>query len=316
EGTRRRVFAAMDELGYRPHALARGLASKRSRILAFLFPTSERGLGSTDLEFITGAADGARSLGYHLVLWSSDSHEAAELHHLLQQGLVDGVVLMEVHLDDARIAYLREIKFPFSIVGRCTDLTDLSYVDIDFEQTVREAVTYLVQLGHTHIGFFNHGKEQFDAGYGPSVRTQLAFEHAVQEAGVHGVSRFCNAAPQAGYAGFNAMLKECPQLTALASLNERIVPGLMRAITDRGWTVPDDMSLIALVSSVRVAEMSTPPLTTLAPPAAELGRLGVELLVQQLEGLPSPVSSSLLPCRLVLGGSTSVPRPIAQEKQA
>ena len=148
--TRLRIFAAMEELGYHPHALARGLASKRSRILALLFPTSERGLGNTDLEFIIGAADTARDLGYNLVLWTSDINDSVELRQLIQQGLVDGVVLMEVHLDDRRIAYLREIGFPFSIIGRCTDLTGIAYTDIDFEQTVHDAVMHLIELGHTH----------------------------------------------------------------------------------------------------------------------------------------------------------------------
>src|SRR5512140_3353765 len=86
EETRQRVFQAMDELGYRPHALARGLASKRSRILALLFPTLERALGITELDFFTGAAAAARQNDYHLVLWSVDISDSNELLELAQQG--------------------------------------------------------------------------------------------------------------------------------------------------------------------------------------------------------------------------------------
>ncbi len=304
EETRQRIFAAMEELGYRPHALARGLASKRSRILALLFPTSERGMGTTDLEFIIGAADTARDLGYHLVLWTSDINDAVELRQLIQQGLVDGVVLMEVHLNDRRIAYLQEIDFPFSIIGRCADNTGLAYTDIDFEQTVRTAVQHLVELGHTDIAFINHAREVFDAGYGPAVRTTDAFQRITQELGIHSVIRFCHPTAQAGYTTFNALIDERPEITAIAAMNERCFPGMLQAIADRGWCVPDDISLISLVSSPDVAEMSMPPLATLAPPAAELGRLGVELLVQQLDGRPVSITERLLPCRLVLGGST------------
>ncbi|WP_298984229.1 LacI family DNA-binding transcriptional regulator [Caldilinea sp.] len=308
EETRQRIFTAMRELGYQPHALARGLASKRSRILALLFPTSERGLGNTDLEFIIGAVDAARELGYHLILWTSGVDDVVELGQLIQQGLVDGVVLMEVHLHDKRVEYLREIEFPFSVIGRCADVAELPYTDIDFEQTVREAISHLVELGHADIGFFNYALEVFEAGYGPAVRVAQAFERITQEMGVRGVARFCHAYAQAGYEAFNALLDEHPEITAIAVMNERSVPGILQAIDDRGWCVPDDISLILLVSSRQVAEMSMPPLTTLAPPAAELGKLGVELLVQQLDGRSVSASQTLLPCHLVVGESTGVRR--------
>src|SRR5664279_1080795 len=92
EDTRRRIFQAMDELGYQPHALARGLAGKRTRIIALLIPSSARGLGATALEIVTGAAEAARARGYHLVVWSTELNGIAELQLLINQGLVDGVV--------------------------------------------------------------------------------------------------------------------------------------------------------------------------------------------------------------------------------
>jgi DNA-binding LacI/PurR family transcriptional regulator len=304
EETRQRIFAAMEELGYRPHALARGLASKRSRIIALLFPTPERGLGFTELEFVTSAADAAREKGYHLVLWLSDLHDRDELRQLTQQGLVDGVIVMEVHLNDERVELLREIGFPFSMIGRCADTGNIACVDIDFEQTARETIDYLSALGHTHVAFLNQSQSVFDAGYGPVVRAQARFEEAVQSAGLHGVTRFCLAAPRAGYEAFNALLGECPHLTALVTMNERAVPGVMQAIAERGWRIPDNFSLVVIVSSARVAEMTIPPLTTADAPAAELGRLGAELLIQQLETQAPDAPSVLLPCRLVVRGSS------------
>jgi DNA-binding LacI/PurR family transcriptional regulator len=304
EETRQRIFAAMDELGYRPHALARGLASKRSRIIALLFPVSERGLGITELEFVTSAADAARENDYHLVLWPSEMHDPNELRQLTQQGLADGVIVMEVHLIGERISLLREIGFPFSMIGRCADTTGLDYVDIDFEQTIQEVVNYLSGLGHTHIAFLNQSQAIFDSGYGPAVRTQASFEQVVQTAGLNGITRLCHAAPRAGYEAFNELLAECPNLTALVTMNERAVPGIMQAITDRDWLIPDDFSLVVVISSARMAEMTMPPLTTADAPTAELGRLGVELLIQQLEAQERSALQVLVPCRLVVRGSS------------
>jgi len=313
EETRQRIFAVMDELGYRPHALARGLASKRSRIIALLFPVSERGLGITELEFVTSAADAARENGYNLVLWPSEMDAPEELRRLTQQGLVDGMIIMEVCLNDERIDLLREIDFPFSMIGRCADTDGLGYVDIDFEQTVRETVGHLAGLGHTSIAFLNQSQSVFDSGYGPAVRTQTSFERAVEAAGVKGVTRFCHAAPQAGYEVFNALLAECPDLTAIAAMNERAVPGIMQAVADRDWSVPDDFSLVGVISSVHVAEMTVPPLTTADAPTAELGRMGAELLIQQLEAQEDSAVQELLPCRLVVRGSSGPCRRVAGE---
>jgi DNA-binding LacI/PurR family transcriptional regulator len=304
EETRQRIFAAMEELGYRPHALARGLASKRSRILALLFPAPERGLGFTELDFVTSAADTARENGYNLILWPSEMRDPHELHQLTQQSLVDGMIVMEVHLHDERVNLLRELSFPFSMIGRCADPTGIGYVDVDFEQAAQAIVSYLADLGHTHIAFLNQSQSAFDAGYAPIVRTLASFEQAVQAAGLTGTSRCCRAAPLAGYETCNELLAECPELTALATMNERAIPGVMQAVADRGWRIPDDFSLVVICSSARIAEMMMPPLTTTDAPAAEMGRLGVELLIQQLEAQAQEVSQVLLPCRFVVRGSS------------
>src|ERR1700690_862768 len=163
EETRQRVTDAMEELGYRPHPLARGLASKHSRILAILFPAIERGLGITELDFVASAADTANKNGYHLVVWSADTNDPAELSELTQQGLVDGVILMEVHVNDTRVNLLRDLGFPFSMIGRCDDDRD-GYVDIDFKQTVEEALEYLSGLGHTKIAYVNQSQASYEAG--------------------------------------------------------------------------------------------------------------------------------------------------------
>jgi DNA-binding LacI/PurR family transcriptional regulator len=304
EETRQRIFKAMEDLGYRPHAMARGLASKRSRIIALLFPNPERGLGITELEFVTNAADAARENGYNLVLWPAETHDPEELRLFAQQGLVDGVIVMEVQLNDKRIDLLREIEFPFSMIGRCADTTGIGYVDIDFERTVQEAVEYLAGLGHGKIAFLNQSQSAYDSGYGPVFRSQTAFPKAIESAGVEGISRFCRPSSQAGYEICSELFALRPDLTALITMNERAVPGIMRAIADQGWHIPDDFSLIVIASSPRMAEMMNPALTTSDIAAAELSRLSVDLLIQQLEAKEREPLQKLVPCNLVIRGST------------
>jgi DNA-binding LacI/PurR family transcriptional regulator len=231
-------------------------------------------------------------------------HDPNELRLFAQQGLVDGVIVMEVHSNDERINLLRGIGFPFSMIGRCADTDGIGYADIDFERTMQEAVDYLAGLGHKHIAFLNQSQSAFNSGYGPVVRSEAEFAKAIQTAGLEGISRFCRPAPQAGYEACKELLAEWPGLTGLITMNERAVPGIMQAIADRGWRIPDEFSLIVIASSARMAEMMTPPLTTSDIPVAELSRLGVELLIQQLDAKERKAIQELVPCRLVVRGST------------
>jgi DNA-binding LacI/PurR family transcriptional regulator len=304
EATRQRIWQAMDDLGYQPHALARGLASKRSRIIALLFPALPRGFGATELEFVTGAAEAAQGRGYHLVLWPTEIQAVGELQQLIRQSLVDGVLVMEVRLRDERIELLGQIGVPFSMIGRPAAATDFSYADIDFEQTTHDAVMHLVELGHRQIAFLNHSEEAFNAGYGPSVRAAAGFDQVALAAGLTPISRFCGDTALAGQEVFDELIQAHPEVTALATMNERATVGVMQAAAARGWRIPHDLSIVSLVSSARVAEMTLPMLTAMTPPSAELGRLGVETLIGQLEEGDHELVQRLLPCRLVVRGST------------
>jgi DNA-binding LacI/PurR family transcriptional regulator len=307
--TRRRIAAAMDELGYRPNALARALASKRSRIIALLFPPRAGGVGTTDFEIVTGAADAAREHGYHLLLSPLPLDDTQAQEQLTTQGLIDGAVVMEIRLDDARIELLRKTGTTFSMIGRTADTTGIGYVDIDFEQAAREAVHHLVELGHTHIAFLNHAQSAFDAGYGPSVRAQAAFDQAMTAAGLAPTRGMCDDSARAGRGAFEELITAEPRLTALVAMNEGATVGCMHAIATRGRRVPDDFAIVSIASTVRAAEMTQPALTTMEAPSTELGRLGVEALLRQLDDEGGEPLQRVLPCRLVVRGSSGPSRP-------
>ena len=70
---------------------------------------------------MTSATNAARENGYNLVLWTSEMRDPNELRQLIQQGLVDGVVVMEVRMNNERVNLLRQAGFPFSMIGRCAN---------------------------------------------------------------------------------------------------------------------------------------------------------------------------------------------------
>jgi Transcriptional regulators len=308
EETKRRVFATMEELGYQPHALARGLASRRSRIIGLLLPSTERGLGLAELDFVTCAVEAAAGRDYSLVLWTAEMSDPEQLRALVRQSLVDGMILMEVHERDARVDALRELDMPFSMIGRCADCDGIPYADTDFAATMAETVKYLASLGHRRLGFVNQSKAVYDSGYGPAVKCQEGFFAAAEAAGVSAASVFCRPSPKDGRGALASLLREDPGISALVAMNDRALPGLLWEAEERGLSLPRDLSLVSAVSSARVAEMFKPALTTMEQSGAELGRLSVSYLIDLLEGVDSGRPHALLPCKLVIRESSGTAR--------
>lgn len=302
--TRERIEKAMRQLDFRPNAIARSLASRRSRILALTFPVAQNRFGNTIMEFVSSAAGTARDLGYHLVVWPYAVDQADEMCEMSQQGLADGVIVMEVRVDDPRIKALSATKVPFTLIGRGHPDTDNRSVDIDFEATAETAVDHLAGLGHRNIGFLNHSETSRQHGYGPTVRAQDAYLRAMARRGLEPCSQYCDESPLAGRAAINAMRDRSPGLSALIAMNEDALFGVVAELHRQNVAVPQDFSLVSMVSSRPVAEMADPVLTILHSPGAELGRSGVQTLLDQLDGVGELTDPVLVPCRLEAGAST------------
>ncbi len=294
--TKKRVEAAMKELGYQPNAMARSLAARRSRVLAMIYPEVDSGVGSTGGEFVRAAAQRARECGYQLVLWPFAAEEGRQVRNLVRQGMADGVLVMEVRLDDERINLLEAAGIPYTMIGRTADVTERHSVDIDFAATMAVALDRLTSMGHRHIGFINHSQDSLEAGYGPTVRTAQAYQQLMGERGLEPLARTCDDSPLAGRAVTAALLERQPQLTAIVTMNELATFGVYAELNSRGLSIPADVSVMGIVTSPGVGTLSHPPLTTMHAPGAELGRAAVDRLLSQLETATAQTPNLLIPC--------------------
>ena len=315
EPTRVLILKAMEDLKFHPNAVARALASKRTRVIGLLLTPRDRGLGLSDLEFVKGAAEAARSLDHHLVLLTEGMDSESELSYLKAQGLLDGVILMEVHLDDARVAWLQRLGLPFSILGRPDPSVNLSFADIDFEQTVKDILEHLRGLGHQRIAFINQSRKAFDSGYGPAVRMQDAWNRQGSDAARALVSVFCGATPRDGWNACQNLFSVPEPPTALVVMNERGLPGVLQVLAALKLRVPEDVSVVAAVSSAPAAEMMIPALTSADAPSLQLVRLAVSNLVKTIEDPKVALENVLLPCRLSVRASTCPPLPFDSSRK-
>jgi DNA-binding LacI/PurR family transcriptional regulator len=307
--TRARVESAMTELGFRRNLVARALASRKTRIIALLFPALDHRLGATGLEMLSTAARTANELGYHLVLWPV-SNDAVDLDDYVAGGLVDGVILMEVQVEDARVPRLQALGIPFALMGRTDRPERFPYVDIDFGTMVDDAMDHLESLGHRRIALVVESTEETALpGYGPAVRTEQRYGDRMRGLGEEPIVVRGFGDPVPGERSGMRLVAEHPDVTAVLLLNELGTTGLLRALRRSGRSVPHDVSLLLLSTNEATCVSFEPAMTGLLSPSAELGAAAVRVLIDGLEGRATERAHDLLPGRMFIGESTGPVNP-------
>ena len=305
DDTRARIEDAMQQLGYVPNAMAQALARKKSGILALLFPIGERGFDETDFEYVEAATKAASASGYQLLLWPNGVEDTDALKKIVAQGLVEGVLLMEVRATDPRVAVLRESKTPFCCIGRTTDTSDLTYVDADFSEWGPMALEHLAELGHASIGLISMSEELIEAGYGPGVRTEGPLLQSAAELGISVAIKHVKATIRDGRQAFEELMAEHPDITAVIGFNEPALIGALEVAGTRGLRVPDDLSVMSFGISDISANMTVPAQTTIGVDGRELGRTAADYLIARLNGDSSSTLQFLAKPQFVNRGSTA-----------
>jgi DNA-binding LacI/PurR family transcriptional regulator len=221
---------------------------------------------------------------------------------------VDGVVLMEILLDDPRVARLEQSGLPFVTIGHVARPGASWWVDVDYAALVRRCVHHLADLGHRNVVLISRSAELVAAGYGPALRATDAFLAATGERGLSGHVVCCADEPAAGLACLTEIHTGWPEVTAAVTINEAALAGLERALHRAGLAVPRDFSVTGVIAD-RLAEDFHPPLTAADVPAEEMARLAVELLVERIADPAATPRHALLEPVISLRSSTgALPR--------
>jgi DNA-binding LacI/PurR family transcriptional regulator len=301
---RQRVLAVMEELQFTPSALGRSLRTGRSGLIGMIFPLVEPRTDWLLMEFVGMAAHVANAAGYGLGFFTSQS-TPEEVLDLLRNHTVDGLILTQVQRHDQRVAILRDADYPFALVGRNDDTSGLSYVDFDYEQACYRLFEHLATLGHRHIGCIDMRRDQHAHDLGYAWYLRRGYERALATLPIQ-IERVETSGSVAGdQRATMALLERHPTITAMVDLVETTALGVVRGLYDAGRRVPDDCAL-ACISTHTLTAWSTPPLTSVDVPLAELGRIGAELVLRQLDG-DARGEQLILPASLQVRASTAPP---------
>jgi len=293
--TRERILDAVAELGYRPNAGARALASQRTHLIGLI---TDIVTGPFAAGIIRGAQDRARAQGQSLLIASTDGDpalEAAAVETMLEHRVQGLLFATGAH---------RRAKPPASVTAVPTVLVHCFDEDGRLPAVVPDevgggyvATRRLFDGGHRRIGFINLDPETEAA-----VGRLEGYERALREAGIELDSSMVldgHATADGGYEQAAALLDSANPPTAIFCGTDRMAMGAYDAIKERGLRIRDDVAVVGFDNQELIADYVRPGLTTVALPFQEMGSQGLSMLSRDLSALDAADLRVTVDCPLV-----------------
>jgi DNA-binding LacI/PurR family transcriptional regulator len=297
---RRRVLEVAGRLGYRPNAMARSLASRRTRTVGVVLDDLRNPFFA---EIAGGVEELASDLGYQLLLGAGGRlarRERTALATLLEYR-VDGVILVSPRMPASEFAPAAA-EIPVVVVGRQVRSADADCVLIDEQHGTGLVLDHLVALGHKRIAHVDAGR---GAG-GPQRRA--AYLRGMKARRLASYARVIpgDFTEEAGTNAARELLAEPELPTAVFAANDMAAAGLLGEFDRTGVAVPDDISIVGY-DNISIAHLAHVSLTTVDQPRTEMGRMALELLLERVERRRPRVVRLVEPT-LVVRSTTARPR--------
>lgn len=315
EETKRRVLKAAQELGYMPSIGARMMRGEPSKVLAISYPIHEYTDYSSYAVFFFSLAVRAKKYGYDILLLMHEygDYGDRELVRVASNGLVDGILLLDVCIMDSRAETARTLDVPVVSVGYPNNSDGVYSVDLDMEDMGRTAIERAYALGHEHVLLVGSQESYYDDGSNFLIRFREAVMKRCADFGMHVLFR-----PSKGYGAADVdfalgeAFGEDPDITLIICQTNAVqVANTMASLRRRGLSVPDDVSVLAACTnglgqlSAQVDEMPMRP--------NEVCARAVDLMMSVLDGKRSNVGSvELVPPIYLAHGTMSAPRTAAE----
>lgn len=274
DDTKRRVVEAISRLGYRPNAVARGLASKKTRTIGVIVPDVSAAFVA---EVVRGIEDIATMYDYHIVLANSDAQVQREIDLIgtMWEKQVDGIIYMTNKIHQEHIQAFEDAQIPVVLCATEDPERRIPSVNIDNRKAGVDAANYLLNMGCQSIAFLT-------TTAGTSVladRRGLGIRSSIAEASLNYIPL-----PDGRYAtGLQHMrqyLRE-NQLDGIICASDELGLAAIHAVQDSGKSVPTDVKVIAF-DNTRLAEMVRPEMTVIAQPMYDFGAVSMRLLTKLL----------------------------------
>ncbi|MGB8648402.1 MAG: LacI family DNA-binding transcriptional regulator [Anaerolineae bacterium] len=302
--TRERVERVVEELGYVPNALARGLRFKQTKTIALVLTDITNPFFTT---IARGVEDVASRQGFSVIFCNTDEseHEEGQYINVLLQKQVDGVLLVPACSSAESISLLQSRGVPVVVLDRRVPGVSVDTVHCNSEQSSYRLVRHLVELGHRRVAVLTGPQIVSTA-----VERVAGAQRAIREAGLDDdmpLVYYGEFTQASGYHMAQQALAAAPGLTALFATNNFVAMGALRAVREAGLRMPEDVSLVAF-DDIPAAFVVEPFLTVISQPAYDVGKRATELLLNRLAGQgPAQPQEIVLPTEFILRRSSAPP---------
>ena len=311
ERTRNRVLAAADTMGFQPNAIARSLSVRRTNTIAVVVPHIFNGYFEDCFfpQIMRGLLQVAYAYDFRILVGGSDSHADVntQTFQILGTRQADGFVVLTNRLDVDTVGALCKQQTPFVLVGRSpANYPEIRWVDADNQRYTRQAVEYLLELGHKRIAFVGGDPE-----VAVTTERRLGYAAALQAAGLCVRPEWINYGYFVEEGGYKAvhklLLLGTAAPTAYYAANDLMAIGVMRALRELGICVPGQVSVIGTNDGPEALHV-VPALTTVRVPyaqmAAEAARILIEGIINEPKEEQPHLTQKYVECELIIRGST------------
>lgn len=292
EETKQAVLDVVNQLGYTPNALARGLVKKSSSTFGILLPSLT---SSFMFALLDGVVNAARERNFSAIICHTgeDGKDTLNYLNILSEQRVSGIIIASEFVKDEYVERVSAMNIPVVLVSTICEHELIPYIKVNDKAAAAHATKYLIERGHRNIGMISGTKGDPVAG---ALRV-AGFQQALKDAGIPFEEKhlvYGNFGFQSGVMGMQTLLKQSPDLSAVFAASDEMAVGALSYAYQQGIKIPDQLSVIGY-DDTALAEMAIPPLTTVHQPIYEMGERAVEMLI----GGKNSGESIIMPFRIV-----------------
>jgi DNA-binding LacI/PurR family transcriptional regulator len=277
--TRNAVFAIMERLDFQPSVIASALTGKKTFTLGLLVPDISNPFFA---EIARAIEDQGHQLGYSVVMCNTDNKDEKVERYisLLLQKSVDGIIIATGIERKEILEQLLARGLPIVLIARELPMIAVDTVVVDDYVGGCMAANHLIQLGHTEVAILSESHK-----VSSSRERVRGFRQTMSDAG-HDLNeqwlKVCDYRVEDGKNKTLELLQESSLPSAIFACNDMLAVGALQAAKEMKIRVPKELSIISFDNTI-LSSVTNPPLTTIAQPMEQLGKLAVDLIVENIK---------------------------------